>query len=319
MMKLYYIFIFLTLLWLTGCESIAIHSTPQKKPIASHSILARNAEYQFWQALHQGSYENIPEIDRLLTAAYLENPNDPLLASHLGFLHTWKITERNRNSNVPPTIVNEIILANKYFNEAYILNPHDPRILGFLGDTQLISGQIFKDDREQTRGYFTLKNAIHAWPEFNYFTAGYPMSTKPATSEYFKEGLTWQWATLDRCTGKKIDRKNPSFKNYMNLETKIGFARACWNSWIAPYNFEGFFLNMGDMLVKAGDVDTAIKIYQNAKLDKSYNSWPYKNMLEKRIINAKANVKNFEKPYSSPEKTILFDSGFGCMVCHQAK
>lgn len=40
-------------------------------------------------------------------------------------------------------------------------------------------------------------------------------------------------------------------------------------------------------------------------------------MLEKRIANAKENVSNFQKPYISPDKTILFNSGFGCMACHQ--
>ena len=39
----------------------------------------------------------------------------------------------------------------------------------------------------------------------------------------------------------------------MTLETKEGARRACWNSRIAPHNLEGFFLNMGDMLVKSGD------------------------------------------------------------------
>jgi len=39
----------------------------------------------------------------------------------------------------------------------------------------------------------------------------------------------------------------------MSKKTKEGKKRVCWNSWIAPHNFEGFFLNMGDMLVKSGD------------------------------------------------------------------
>jgi hypothetical protein len=52
-----------------------------------------------------------------------------------------------------------------------------------------------------------------------------------------------------------------------------GKKRACWNSWIAPHNFEGFFLNMGDMLVKVGDWRTAQKIYANAKLSPDYANW----------------------------------------------
>ncbi len=71
------------------------------------------------------------------------------------------------------------------------------------------------------------------------------------------------------------------------------------------------------MLVKSGDWKTAIKIYKNAKIEKSYASWPYKNVLESRIKNAKNNVQNFQRPYIEPNKTILFNSGYGCVACHQ--
>ena len=38
-------------------------------------------------------------------------------------------------------------------------------------------------------------------------------------------------------------------------------------------------MNIGDMLVKSGDWQTAIKIYNNAKLSKTYSAWPYRKML----------------------------------------
>ena len=46
----------------------------------------------------------------------------------------------------------------------------------------------------------------------------------------------------------------------MTGETQTGVKRACWNNWKAPYNLQGFWLNMGDMLVKSGDPEKA-KIY----------------------------------------------------------
>lgn len=311
--------------FLSGCENVAILFTPKKKPIESHSETAKIAENQFWHTLHQGKYQEIAKTNRLLMASYLENPNDPKLAAHLGFLHIWQLTERQRQKNIPPTIVNHIILSKKYFSDAVELTPEDARYLGFLGDSQLVEGKIFHDERKQVHGYFTLKKAIHLWPEFNYFTAGYVMSNLPENSPYFKEGLAWQWATLDLCAMHTVSRKNPDFSPYMKNETQTGSKRACWNSWIAPYNFEGFFLNMGDMLVKSGDWQTAIKIYQNAKLSKNYSSWPFRHFLEKRIANAKTNVKNFQTPlptqsskgHLDPNKILLFNSGYGCVACHQ--
>lgn len=303
---------------LTACEDIAILSAHKKHPVASTSQLSQQANQYFWNTLHLGRYDDIPVADKLLTAAYLENPNDPALAAHLGFLHIWKLTERGREKVIQPMIVNEIILAKKYFKDAVELNPNDARYLGFYADSNLVEGKIFHDERQQIRGYFALQRAIHAWPEFNYFTGGYVMSSLPIDDKLFQEGLEWQWKTLDLCAGKTINRQNPDFTPYMKRETKEGSQRACWNSWIAPHNFEGFFLNMGDMLVKSGDWQTAIKIYRNAQLSKNYKTWPYRHLLEKRIADAEKNVTPFRKDkVGMPEKAIMFNSGYGCVACHQ--
>ncbi len=303
---------------LSACEQVALMTTAPKKPAISKGQLTKTATHQFWQSLHQGHYQRLPQSIHLLTAAYLKNPNDPNLAAYLGFAHIWKITERQREQGIPPTITDHMILAKFYFNQAVALNPSDARLQGFLGVSELATGKIFADEREQVRGYFQLKYAIHQWPAFNYFTAGYPMTMLDAQSPYFKQALAWQWDTLDVCAGTTVNRNNPDFAPYMKLETQTGKARACWNSWIAPHNFEGFFMNMGDMLVKQGNWPTAIKIYKNARLSKNYQSWPYRHMLEKRIQHARENVKYFqENNQHAADKVIMFNSGYGCVVCHQ--
>lgn len=299
----------IVLVSLTGCEKLALMSTAKKQAVASHSKLAATAEETFWDTLHTGQYDHIPDAEKLLTAAYLENPNDPVLAAHLGFIHIWKITERQREKTPAPTIVDEIILSRKYFSDAVELNPDDARYQGFLGDAMLAEGQIFHDQREQVSGYFQLKRAIAMWPQFNLFAAGYPMSTLPAHTERFNQALDWQWQTLDLCSGKTIDRQNPDFQPYMSRETTQGPMRACWNSWIAPHNVEGFFLNMGDMLVKQGETQTAVKIYKKAQSSKDYSSWPYRRMLEQRI----------EMANQGQTPTPLINSGYGCVICHQAR
>jgi hypothetical protein len=114
-----------------------------------------------------------------------------------------------------------------------------------------------------------------------------------------------------------VDRASPDYARYMGL-AKQGAKRACWNSAIAPHNFEGFFLNFGDMLVKAGDPATAVKMYGNAKLTPDYATWPYKQVLEERIANAAANVEVFQRqdpPAGAP--AIMIRSTFACMGCHQ--
>jgi len=126
-------------------------------------------------------------------------------------------------------------------------DPADARKLGFLGGAMVAEGTVDQNEKLIRRGYYTLRDAIEAWPEFNLFTAGFVMSRTPSGSSQFREAVEWQWRTLDLCAEARIDRKNPDYSKAMALETRQGVKRACWNSWIAPHNFEGFFLNMGDM------------------------------------------------------------------------
>jgi hypothetical protein len=129
--------------------------------------------------------------------------------------------------------------------------------------------------------------------------------------------LEWEWRNLDVCAQEKIDRANPDYSKYMSSETKEGPKRVCWNSWIAPHNFEGFFLNMGDMLVKSGNWQTAQKIYATAKLSREYGSWKFQSVLEDRIKLAQSNVALFNARDETAKSTIMINTEFSCMGCHQ--
>lgn len=279
---------------------------------------SKAANQKFWQTFHGARYEEIPQALDALTAVYLENPSDAETAAHIGFLHTWRISESGRQENLSPTITDDVVLAHKYFAEAVQLAPDDVRYQGFLAGTELMEGNLHKDEKLTRRGYFDLMDAKDAWPEFNLFTAGYVMSRIPYTESRYTDAVDYQWETLDRCAGEKVDRKTGSFAKYMPLETKEGRKRVCWNSWIAPHNFEGFFLNMGDMIVKQGDVATAKNVYAQARLSKTYATWPHRETLEKRIEQAEENVARFRKPSrTEKERPMMGESTFTCMGCHQ--
>jgi hypothetical protein len=303
-----------------GCSAIAIQTAPAKVASTTRSELAKKADALFWETLHSGNYDGIPQATQAVTAAYLQDPNDATTAAHVGWMHIWRLAESARQARVPPTITDDAVLARRYFQEAVALDPSDARYLGFLGSATLAEGSIHKDEKLKRQGYFTLLDSIDAWPEFNLFTAGYVMSNLPAESDRFKQGLEWQWQNLDVCVGSKVDRRNPDFASFMKLAVTTGTKRVCWNSWIAPHNFEGFFLNMGDMLVKSGDWQTARKIYANARLSPGFEGWKYAPVLLARIDNAQLNVAAFNGPNADrgqPGEKIMFASAFACVACHQ--
>ncbi|HSL51723.1 MAG TPA: hypothetical protein VK878_21860 [Candidatus Deferrimicrobiaceae bacterium] len=301
-----------------GCDRLAVWSAPAKAPSAARTAAAVEADKLFWKTLHGGEYDRIPDALTAVKAAYLENPHDAVTAAHVGWLHTWRLAERARQASQRPDITDDAVLARKYFEEAVRLDPREARYLGFYAGLLMAEGTIHKDEKLVRRGFYAMKDAIAAWPEFNYFTAGYTASGLPVDSDRFREALAQQWLNLDVCTGEKVDRANPDYARYMRLETREGAKRVCWNSWIAPHNFEGFFLNFGDMLVKAGQPDLAVAMYGNARRARGYAAWPYRAVLEARIRDAATNVAAFRRTEPGPDAaTLMVRSTFACMGCHQ--
>jgi|GEM_PF-3231762 len=86
----------------------------------------------------------------------------------------------------------------------------------------------------------------------------------------------------------------------MDMETQQGPLRVCWNNWITPHNHEGFALNLGDMLVKAGDLKAG------------------KRMYEKRLANLGENTELFRRPTKDVPKgrLMMFASEANCAGCH---
>ncbi len=305
---------------LGGCEYIAVQTAPAKPAATTRSEAALRADALFWQTLRGGDYNGIETAMRAVKGAYLADPGDALTAAHVGLLHLWRLSERERVAPPPPSITDDAVMARKYFQEAVALNPADARFKGFLASAMLAEGTIHHDEKLRRQGFYTLMDSVAAYPEFNLFIAGNVLSGLPAESARYQEGLGYQWRSVDECVGEKVDRREPSFGAYMRLATTEGPKRVCWNTWMAPHNFEGFFLNMGDMLVKAGDWQIAQKIYANARLSPTYGDWKFKPQLEARIAKASDNVAVFrstERGKFAGDQLMMNKSAFSCMACHQ--
>jgi hypothetical protein len=183
---------------------------------------------------------NVPGTDG---ASRFSRGRVPAPAAHIGFSHVWRLSEHTRLDIQSATITGELVLARKYFSEAVRLAPDDERFQGFQASMELGEGTIHGDEKLKRRGYFDLLKAKEAWPEFNLFTAGYAISRLPHTDSQYIDAVAYQWQNLDVRAEETVDRINVTYDKYMVRETTTGRKRPCWNSWIAPHNFEGFFLN----------------------------------------------------------------------------
>jgi hypothetical protein len=303
------------LLSLSACDFFAVQTAPKKEHKPSKGREAERADALFWKTLHEGAYEDIPLVLRALKSVYLQNQSDGVTAAHIGFMHLWRLSERARLSEIPPEITDDAVLARKYFDEAVKL-VDDARFRGFHAAATMAEGTIHDDQASIRRGYYLGRDAIDAWPEFNLFTMGYVLSLRPHDDERFGEALDWQWRAVDLCCREKVDRDRPDIAGCVRQnrdETDPLKQRACWNGEIAPHNTEGFLLNMGDMLVKAGRLEAARRVYEGAKAVEVYDSWPYRSALEARLVSAEENVEAFR---ARTEPTML-ESTFACAGCHQ--
>ncbi len=299
---------------------------PQRKPSTppeERTEEAINAEFYFWQVFQNGLYDLIPDLSNALTAAYLIDPNDAKIAALIGSVYTWQLSERMRMPEIPATITNNSVLARKYFEETVKMDPQNAHYIGFLGSMMMAEADIHNDNKLFRKGYLVLKKSIRLYPEFNLVTGGLAITGGIVEniigpdSKLFKEALEWQWRTMELCFGTRIDRSNPDVTPYME---RIANKRVCGNSEIAPHKFEGFFLNMGDMLVKSGDWETAQKIYANARLAADYLNWHLVSLLEDRITEAEANVILFNTDPAANGKFVkpmMSQSGHSCTGCHQ--
>lgn len=302
---------------IAGCAQYYKAAPAPRPPTQPRVPLADVADSLFWRTLHAGAYDSIPRALLVMKAAYLQNPTDSRTASHVAFLHAWRIAERARVARVAPGITDDLILARRYFDQSILYEPeYDARIHGFGAVFRMGEGDFHRDPALWEDGLRRGREAIEAWPEFNWFTIGYALSVKPYSSPYFREGLEMQWKTVDSCGRTKVDRANPTPEialAALRTETDPLRKRACTNTWIAPHNVQGFFLNMGDMVTKSGDWRTAQKVYLIAVAADGYAKWPYQSVLQDRIRDAEQNVAEFRKDNSA----MMFKAKFACAACHQ--
>ena len=167
------------------------------------------------------------------------------------------------------------------------------------------------------KGDQMLDFAAYQFPEFNNFNRWAAHNTDPKDSNSYKKALDSLWQALDACAGATVDRSNPDLKQYLYLQTPTGRKKACWSEGaIAPHSFEGFMLNLGNGLVKAGQVEAARVMYANAKYADNYSTWPYRKYLEE-VANSDLYARAAlyaDNDYANDPPTGVPNRG--CSYCH---
>lgn len=291
-------------------------------------VAASNAAIErFWNIYHGNDYGDIPEAQGRLKEALRLDPNNPTLYALLGATHFWHIGEFARDPKPDPNVLRQDMpTAVSFFQKALDLDYYsehltgyinDDHLPGYLGITTVHLGQQSSDPGLIAKGDQLLDYAVYQFPEFNNFNRWAAHNTDPKDSESYKKALDSLWQSLDACIGGSIDRTNPDVQPYLHLQTSVGRKKACWSeSAIAPHSFEGIMLNLGNGLVKAGQVDAAKVVYANAKYADNYATWPYRGELERLAASdlyARAALYADTDPLNDPPLGV---PNRGCSYCH---
>jgi hypothetical protein len=282
---------------------------------------------RFWTIYQGNDYAAIPEVQADLQAALQRDPNDATLYALLGATHFWHIGEYTRDPKPDPNALQQDMpTAAQLFQKALDLDYNGRRLIGYINDDHLPGylgittvhvGQMSNDPSIVAQGDQVLDYAVYQFPEFNNFNRWAAHNNDPKDSATYKNALDSLWQGLDACVGGSIDRTNPDVGPYLKLQTSVGRKKACWSEGdLAPHSFEGYMLNLGNGLVKAGQVDVARIVYANARYANNYATWPYRQVLEAIAasdLNARAalyadNDSTNDPPLSVPNRS--------CVYCH---
>ncbi len=302
----------------------AVLKEPANREVAAASAAAIE---KFWAIYHGNDYAAIPRVQLQLKAALRRDPSNPALYALLGASYFWHFGEWTRDPNATPeTVRDDITAAVPLFKTARDLDYYgmhvpgyvnDDHLPGYLGITMVHLGQINADEALVAQGDQVLDFSAYQFPEFNNFNRWAAHNTDPKNSATYRKALDSLWQALDACAGASIDRANPDLGPYLALQTPVGRKKACWSEGdLAPHSFEGFMLNLGNGLVKAGQIEAAKVMYANAKYADHYASWPYRQVLES-IANsdlaARAALYADSDPKNDPPMGV---PGRGCSYCH---
>jgi len=304
-------------------------SGDDEQPAPNEDTVSRSkaAIERFWTVYHGNDYEEIPEVQAQLNNALERDPDNATLDALLGATHFWHVGEFSRDPKPDMNVLQQDLPeAVRLFRKAldldycgkhligYIDDDHLP---GYLGITTVHVGQQLKDASIIAKGDQLLDYAVYQFPEFNNFNRWAGHNTDPKASESYKKALDSLREALDACVGGSIDRTNPDVGPYMNLQTAVGRKKACWSEGdLAPHSFEGFMLNLGNGLVKAGQIEQAKIVFANAKYAKNYAAWPYRGELEaiaSSDLYARAALYADSDPSNDPPFGVPNRS---CVYCH---
>lgn len=273
------------------------------------------AESIWWTAFHSGEIERVFAAIEALDRELEEEPTQyQLLFARVG-ANAWLLSTALQEGWATEDYIEESTRAIPLSERALEARDGDGRVLAFIGTSYVLTGEMLGNDDLVDQGWAYLELGVSEWPEVVLFTWGMNLHGRLSVNDpRYQIALDSVFESIRLCFGE-VNRDHPSVEGLSLLDSEW-VRRACVSNEIAPHSNEGFWLTSGDLFLKAGQVDTARILYQNAKLSPSFETWSYQSLINERIDH----ISDFAERWSDDdEENHPFDYGADtpCKVCHQ--
>jgi hypothetical protein len=101
-----------------------------------------------------------------------------------------------------------------------------------------------------------------------------------------------------------------------NLSCPLTTPEICSNEGMAPHNFEGTLILLGDIYAKGGRLSSASLWYSIARGMGRTTGYRYQAIAEERVVNAAARVALYQDADPANDPPLLGGGGASCKYCH---
>lgn len=257
---------------------------------AERHPLALKAEASFFEALNKDPRLRKSSL-RDLNVAYAVSPNDARTNLWLGLDHLWVAAESDHTN---PAVIEDLILAERYFTRAQELNPSDHRIASWLVPTRLGLARIRGDVASQKQITRELDAAYKEHPEFHSFSVALLSFEEKRDSKTFQRGL----------------------EVLQNTKGCADYDPSCQNKPHWPHNEEGFLLFLADYQLKKGSVAKAQETLQLIQKVPEYHSWKFAPEVDARLQHLEEYAARYANNDPDDDPSTLARSQVMCQMCH---
>jgi len=267
-----------------------------------------------YDALTAGDHDKVIQVIADVDEAVTKDPSDGRATFYSAIMRFWQLGEEIDLPASPADLVTETHTMIDRFRTAQAELPNDDRAPAFGGLAKVVIGNIFKDSDMHAEGMSDIDEGIRIFPAYSHFLRALASAEEPADSEGFATVLPHMQAVLDTCGAKQGADGTTEY-----LEGPLPSAlRVCNDDGIVPHVWEGFLLNYGDLLLKAGkSADEARVMYRSAKLAPRFDKWPFAPALQARIDGADDRAALYADGDASNDPKIWLQEGHICTGCHQ--